>query len=100
MKCKWCGKAITKERRTVYCCKECYQMARREESRKPKKEDVNSGAILKKKEVCKGCKPLCGGQTDLKNTCNYSDNEKRSRIVIERANGGVKSDSCCCYERK
>lgn len=99
MKCKWCGARITAERRTVYCSNKCYQESRREEHKKTK-EEIKSGAVLKSVEVCKGCKYLLKGQTELKNTCNYLEITGHSRVLVEMEHGGVKADSCCCYEKK
>lgn len=99
MKCKICGKHITAERRKSYCSNECYLKSKIEERKKPKNERINPGAALKNKDVCKGCRYLLSGQgTDLKNTCNYAEVTGHSRIMVERANGGVKADSCICYE--
>lgn len=100
MKCKICGKHITAERRKSYCSQECYLKSKVEERRKHKKEVEKPKAVLKSIEVCKGCKYLFKGQTELKNTCNYLEITGKSRTLIELEHGGVKSDSCCCYERK
>lgn len=100
MKCIVCGNEIAKGRRKLYCSAECYAEAKRERNRKPKKEEAKNGAILKKKDVCKGCKYLLNGNAQLKNICNYLEMNEKSRMLIEVANGGVQSDSCCCYERK
>ena len=99
MKCKICGKHITAERRKSYCSNECYLKRKIEERKKPKNERINPGAALKNKDVCKGCVYRC----KFDNThymCNYLEMTGNSRILIERANGGVQKDSCCCYERK
>lgn len=54
---------------------------------------------MKKPSVCKGCKYRMGRQnSDLKDVCNYIEITGRSRLVIERENGGYKTDSCICYE--
>ena len=99
MKCKFCGKRITAERRKIYCSNECYQESRREEHRKPKDEDKHK-STLKKKEVCKGCKYLLESQSDPKIVCNYMEATGRSRIIVELKHGGVKAGSCICYEKK
>lgn len=57
-------------------------------------------AVIKKKSVCKGCKynvKHCT-LTVFRNTCDYLAQTGHSRIVVERENGGVKADSCICYE--
>ena len=56
---------------------------------------------MKKNGVCKGCKhrvtkSWCAAA--FNNTCNYLENTGKSRLVIERENGGYKTDSCICYE--
>lgn len=50
--------------------------------------------------VCKGCRHRATQSwiAALKNTCNYLENTGKSRLVIERENGGYKTDSCICYE--
>lgn len=98
MKCKWCGNRITEERRKVYCSNKCYQEARREEHRKHPEEKVKHPTVLKNKEVCKGCKYLLSSNAEPKSVCNYLEATGHSRIMVERANGGVKADSCCCYD--
>jgi hypothetical protein len=55
---------------------------------------------MKNKSVCKGCKyyivdcypPI------FKNSCDYLHQTGKSRIVVEMENGGVKANSCVCYE--
>ena len=57
-------------------------------------------AVIKKKSVCKGCKynvKHCT-LTVFRNTCDYLAQTGHSRIVVERENGGVKANSCICYE--
>lgn len=55
---------------------------------------------MKNPGVCKGCKHYVSRQwtTDLKRYCNYLEHTGQSRLVIERENGGYKTDSCICYE--
>lgn len=96
--CIWCKKEITEKKRKVYCSKTCYEAARRKGTAAI--ENIKPDVILKKKEVCKGCRYLFKGQSELRNTCNYIEMTGNSRMLIEIANGGIKSDSCCCYEEK
>lgn len=55
---------------------------------------------MKNPGVCKGCKYFLARTwaPDLRNICNYIEVEGRSRLVVERENGGYKTDSCICYE--
>lgn len=55
---------------------------------------------MKDPNVCKGCKHLTirKSASDLKRCCDYMEHTGRSRLVIERENGGYKTDSCICYE--
>lgn len=57
---------------------------------------------MKNKGVCDGCayyKERCE-LPDLVGTCNFADMTGKCRIVIEMENGGIKHDSCICYEPK
>lgn len=58
--------------------------------------------IFKNKKVCKGCKYRLGNGNGklLEGTCNYCYETGKSRVMIEKANGGVKPDSCICYEKR
>lgn len=54
---------------------------------------------MKNPKVCKGCKYRMRAQSgEFKNVCNYIEITGRSRLVVERENGGYKTDSCICYE--
>lgn len=124
--CKWCNAEMTGRKR-MFCNENCRtkyfarkqqtemhrlleeqrkerEAAEAEEAkkrcRKPKKEEEKPQAVLKSLDVCKGCKYLFKGQTELRNTCNYAEATGHSRIMIELEHGGVKADSCCCYEAK
>ena len=54
---------------------------------------------MKNKDVCKGCKYAIrySGQ-HYYSMCGYGDATGKSRIIVENANGGIKKDSCICYE--
>lgn len=56
----------------------------------------------KDSSVCVGCKYRMSDKSTpyLSGTCNYLEVNNRSRLMIEKANGGYKTDSCICYERK
>lgn len=56
---------------------------------------------MKEKSVCKGCEYLIGKGNGalLEGTCNYCYETGKSRVLIERENGGVRTDSCICYKR-
>ena len=53
---------------------------------------------MKEKGVCNGCKYHLAKFENLKDLCNYCEMTGRSRLVIERENGGYKKESCICYE--
>jgi hypothetical protein len=55
---------------------------------------------MKNKGVCKGCKyyQKKSSMPIFNNTCDYMGQTGRSRLKIELDNGGVKKDSCICYE--
>ena len=57
-------------------------------------------AIIKKKSVCKGCKYKINKcqYSVFNDTCDYLSQTGHSRIVVEMEHGGVKEDSCVCYE--
>ena len=57
---------------------------------------------VKKASVCKGCKYLINHHTysSFNNTCDYMTQTGQSRLKIEMKNGGFKTDSCVCYEKK
>lgn len=57
---------------------------------------------IKNISVCKGCKYFLenSSYTYLDKTCNFIEMTRKSRILIEKQNGGVKRDSCVCYEKK
>lgn len=102
--CKVCGIEITAKDRKVFCSTQCYNYAKHHPGRFKKlfedkqEEPVRSVPGMKNADVCKGCKYLLRESGILKGTCNYMEITGHSRIVVERANGGVKADSCCCYE--
>lgn len=56
---------------------------------------------MKAKGVCKGCKYHVNKSSMpiFNNTCNYMDQTGKSRIAMELQNGGIKTDSCICYEK-
>lgn len=108
--CVICGKQYWGYRPQMkYCCKKCQKIGQRQihtewvakqkaalENPKNKKR-----CIIKDKSVCKGCKyHITKSHCPMYNdTCDYLTQTGQSRIVIEMANGGVKSDSCVCYEK-
>ena len=58
---------------------------------------------MKNEGVCAGCKYVAYPATShscFKSVCNYSADKGQSRLVVERQNGGYKTDSCVCYEPK
>ena len=57
---------------------------------------------IKNISVCKGCKYFLENSSYpyLYKTCNFIEMTRKSRILIEKQNGGVKRDSCVCYEKK
>lgn len=57
---------------------------------------------MKNKSVCKGCKYYLKKSSTpfFNNTCNYIGKTGRSRLVVEMQNGGVKQDSCICFEAR
>ena len=108
-KCGICGKLFEKYRpQSKYCSDECRNKGfdmKYSEWVQRKKEEGNHGrrtrkAVIKKKSVCKGCKyhiEKC--QYHIFNgTCDYLTQTGHSRIVVEMEQGGVKADSCPCYE--
>lgn len=95
--CKMCGKEITAERRKTYCSEVCYLKGKNEERKKPIVAEASGKEVLKKRGVCTGCKYNCKGK-DRWGNCDYIGIEGHSRILVERANGGVKADSCICYK--
>lgn len=56
---------------------------------------------MKDKKVCTGCMYKLGRTTSslLQGTCGYITKTGRSRLKIERENGGYKTDSCICYKK-
>ena len=56
---------------------------------------------MKNKDVCIGCKYHAGpkNSTLLDGTCEYLDKTGKSRLAMEKQNGGYRKDSCICYER-
>ena len=56
---------------------------------------------MKDKGVCNGCKYRINTSNGayLKGCCDYMEQTGKSRIVIELQNGGIKTDSCICYEK-
>jgi hypothetical protein len=56
---------------------------------------------MKNRKVCRGCKYHVAKSYSqpYNGTCNYCLAEGRSRLMIERKNGGYKTDSCVCYEK-
>jgi hypothetical protein len=56
---------------------------------------------MKNKKVCEGCIYLTGRHFhyQLRGTCSYLHETGHSRLMVERANGGYKTDSCICYRR-
>lgn len=56
---------------------------------------------MKDKGVCKGCKYYKEDSTTFGcSICDFLEMTGKSRIVIEIQNGGIKHDSCICYEEK
>lgn len=55
---------------------------------------------MKNKNVCKGCKYLLDRQDLglLKGACDYCASTGQSRVALEMQNGGIKKDSCICYD--
>lgn len=53
---------------------------------------------MKDKGVCDNCKynVTRKNKDDQKWGCDYLCQEGHSRLLVERANGGYKTDSCCC----
>ena len=126
--CVVCGKTFAAKRPTILCCsKNCTKkrdiMSTQELHRKQRiaaktaKENKNKTlaesaneadkkcmkkkkAVIKKQSVCKGCKYYIKNCTlaVFRNTCDYLSQTGHSRIVVEMENGGVKADSCICYE--
>lgn len=116
--CVVCGRTFAANRHTTVCCsKECTkkrdnaqsnELHRRKRSaakaavRKKTKslEESANEAAIKKQSVCKGCKYHItnGNVATFRNTCDYLEQTSKSRIVVEMENGGVKTDSCICYE--
>ncbi len=99
--CKMCSKEITAERRKAYCCNECYIKAKIEsrKDRKQNKVSERSKAIIKKSSVCTGC--IYRSKFDSYSCfCNYLGIVGKSRVIVERENGGVKADSCICYKAR
>ena len=93
---KMCGKEITAERRKSYCSEACYKKRKKEVRRKPKEYDE---VTLKNKGVCTGCVYRSKLETH-KYICNYLEIVGKSRVMVERENGGVKADSCICYKAR
>lgn len=56
---------------------------------------------MKNPEVCRGCKYRMNKNqmSGCEGACNYSDVNKKSRLVIEMQNGGYRKDSCICKEK-
>ena len=56
---------------------------------------------MKDSGVCIGCKYHVerGEYSDFDDTCDYITMTGHSRIVVEMENGGIKNDSCICYEK-
>ena len=56
---------------------------------------------MKDRAVCVGCKyhVVRGEYSAFDDTCDYITMTGRSRLVVEMENGGVKKDSCICYEK-
>ena len=55
---------------------------------------------MKNSGVCKGCKYCVNAYNKaLHGSCDYSGITGQSRTSVERANGGVKKNSCVCYEK-
>lgn len=56
----------------------------------------------KNPEVCKGCKYFQKRSETMatNNLCTYIDQTGHSRLKVEYDNGGYKTDSCVCYEKK
>lgn len=55
---------------------------------------------MKKKNVCKGCKyhiEKCQLNIFI-GSCDYATMTGKSRLLIERANGGYQKDRCICRE--
>ncbi len=57
---------------------------------------------MKNTNVCKGCKYHVerGEFHVFNNTCAYSVKTGRSRLRVERENGGYQKDACICYEER
>lgn len=56
---------------------------------------------MKDEGVCDGCK-YCVEKCNysiFNGSCDYLLLTGHSRMLVERRNGGVKRDSCICYER-
>lgn len=55
---------------------------------------------MKNKSVCKGCKYYLENSSKpyFRDTCDYMEQTGKSRLVAEMKNGGVKQDSCICFE--
>jgi hypothetical protein len=108
--CVICGKQFWAYRPQMrYCCKKCQKAGQikmhAEWVAKQKAELEKAGnkkrCIIKDKSVCKGCKyNIVKCQFHIfNNTCDYLSQTGRSRIVVEMENGGIKADSCICYEK-
>lgn len=57
---------------------------------------------MKKKSVCKGCEYYKehASYTNLRGICDYIEVTGHSRLVVERQNGGYRTDTCLCWKKK
>lgn len=106
--CVICGKEFLAYRPSMkYCCKKCQkqgQALKHSEWVAKQKADIakrKKRCIIKDASVCKGCKyyiTKCQYHI-FTGTCDYLTQTGHSRIVVEMENGGIKADSCICYEK-
>ena len=105
MKCIYCNKPFKSRVRNQKTCggEECKKQLNRDLGKIWQKKKTAASVkekppeTIKKQFVCKGCKYYTKFYGD--NICDYASQNNRCRSLIEKANGGIKTDTCVCYKK-
>lgn len=106
MNCIYCGKEFKPKVRNQKTCggelckqKLCAEAKRIWSANNRKSKPKEPTIITEKKAgVCRGC-VYYKNHVNSK-MCDYLSMEGHSRLIVERENGGYKTDSCICYKKE
>lgn len=104
MKCIYCNKPFKPRVRNQKTCggEECKKQLNRDLVKAYRKgkmaaEVEKPVTTVKKAGVCKGCKYYLRFQGN--NICDYASQTGRCRLLVEKENGGYRTDMCVCFEK-